>query len=62
VATNANSENVRSRMEASSVGKCEYGAKEDESSTGSVWAAGFHCVMARSRLVGILKHTNHLFP
>jgi hypothetical protein len=26
-ATNANSENARSRMEASSVGKCEYGGK-----------------------------------
>jgi hypothetical protein len=27
------------------------GAKEDESSTGRIWAAGFHHVMARSRLV-----------
>jgi hypothetical protein len=31
------------------------GAKEDESSTGRVWAAGFHHVMARSRLVRVLK-------
>jgi hypothetical protein len=27
------------------------GAKEDESSTGHIWAAGFHHVTARSRLV-----------
>jgi hypothetical protein len=31
------------------------GAKEDESSTGHIWAAGFHHVMARSRLAGVLK-------
>jgi hypothetical protein len=31
MATNANSENARSRMEASSAGKHWYGAKEDES-------------------------------
>jgi hypothetical protein len=37
------------------------GAKEDELSTGCVWAAGFHHVTACSRLVGILKLTNHLF-
>jgi hypothetical protein len=35
-------------------------AKEDESSTGCIWAAGFHHVMAHSRLEGVLKHTNHL--
>jgi hypothetical protein len=34
---------------------------EDESSTGCVWAAGFHHVMARSRLAGVLKLTNCLF-
>jgi hypothetical protein len=37
------------------------GAKEDESSTGCIWAAGFHHVTAHSRLVGILKLMNHLF-
>jgi hypothetical protein len=56
-----NSENARSRIQASCAGKGEYGAKEDESSTGRIWAAGFHHVMARSRLVGVLKVTNHLF-
>jgi len=37
------------------------GTKEDESSTGCVWAAGFHHVMARCRLVHILKLMNRLF-
>jgi hypothetical protein len=36
-------------------------AKEDDSSTGCVWAAGFHHVTARSRLAGVLKLTNSLF-
>jgi hypothetical protein len=36
-----NSENARSITEASSVGKHEYGGKEDESSTGNVWDADF---------------------
>jgi hypothetical protein len=31
------------------------GAKEDESSTGRVWAAGFHRVTARSRLALVSK-------
>jgi hypothetical protein len=31
------------------------GAKEDESSTGHVWAAGFHHVTARFPLAGVLK-------
>jgi hypothetical protein len=31
------------------------GTKEDESSTGHVWAAGFHHVTAHSRLMRILK-------
>jgi hypothetical protein len=35
-------------------------AKEDESSTGRVWAAGFHHVTARSRLARVLKLTNVL--
>jgi hypothetical protein len=42
-------------------GRVSTGAKEDESSTGRVWAAGFHHVTARSRLVGVLKLTNRLF-
>jgi hypothetical protein len=37
------------------------GAKEDESSTGRVWAAGFHYVTARSRLKRFLKVINRLF-
>jgi hypothetical protein len=48
-------------MEASSAGKREYGAKEDESSTWGVWAAGFHHIAARSRLVRVLKLMNPLF-
>jgi hypothetical protein len=47
-------------MEASSAGKRGYGAKEDESSTGRVWAAGFPLVMAHTRVVGVLKFTNRL--
>jgi hypothetical protein len=37
------------------------GAEEDESSTGRVWAAGFHHVMAHSCRARNLKHMNHLF-
>jgi hypothetical protein len=37
------------------------GGKEVESSTGRVWAAGFHHVTARYRLAGVLKFMNHLF-
>ena len=37
------------------------GKKEGESSTGRVWAAGFHDVMARSRLARVFKLTNRLF-
>jgi hypothetical protein len=36
-------------------------AKEDESSTGRVWVAGFHHVTALSRLVRVLKLINCLF-
>jgi hypothetical protein len=43
------------------LGSVSTGAKEDESSTGRIWAAGFHHVMARSRLVGVLKLTDCLF-
>jgi hypothetical protein len=35
--------------------------KEDESSTGCVWTAGFHHVTARSCLACILKLTNSFF-
>ena len=38
-------------MMASLRGSVGTGTKEDESSTGHVWAAGFHHVMARSQLV-----------
>ena len=37
------------------------GTKEDEASTGRVWAAGFHHVTARSRLAHVLKRMNRLF-
>jgi hypothetical protein len=46
---------------ASFAGKHEYGAKEDESSTGRVWAARFHCVMSCSHFACILKLINCLF-
>jgi hypothetical protein len=42
-------------------GSVSTGEKEGESSTGCVWAAGFHHVTARSRLAGILKLTKRLF-
>jgi hypothetical protein len=37
------------------------GTKEDESSTGRVWAAGFHHVTARSGLARVLKRMNCSF-
>jgi len=37
------------------------GTKEDESSTGRVWAAVFHHVTARPRLVRVLKLMDRLF-
>jgi hypothetical protein len=55
-----NSENARSRMETSSLGKREYGGKEDESSTGRVWAAGFHRITTSSRLARVFKLMNCL--
>jgi hypothetical protein len=48
-------------MVASLRGRVGKGAKEDESSTGRVWVAGFHHVKARSRLASVLKLMNHLF-
>jgi hypothetical protein len=38
------------------------GTKEDESSTGRVWAAGFHHVITHYRLARVLKLMNRLFP
>jgi len=52
---------VISRMVASVRGSVDTGAKEDESNTGRVWAAGFHHVTARSRLARVLKRIKHLF-
>jgi hypothetical protein len=37
------------------------GTKEDESSTGRVWAAVFHHVRARSLLARVLKSMNRSF-
>jgi len=37
------------------------GKKEDESSTGRVWAAGFHHVMALSLLARVFKLMNRSF-
>jgi hypothetical protein len=48
-------------MVASSAGSVNTGAKEDESSTGRIWAAGFHHVTARFRLALVLKLMNRLF-
>jgi len=48
-------------MVASLRGSVGTGTKEDESSTGRIWAAGFHHVTARSGLVHILKLMNRFF-
>jgi len=48
-------------MVANSAGKRGYGDKEDEPSTGRVWAAGFHHVTALSRLARVLKLMNRSF-
>ena len=60
-ATNWNSENARSRMVASLRVSVGTGTKEDESSTGRVWAAGLHRVTACSGLGRALKSVNSLF-
>ena len=60
-ATNLNSESTRSRIVASFQGSMAMGTKEDESSTGCVWDAGLHHVMARSCLARVLKLKNNLF-
>jgi hypothetical protein len=41
-------------------GSVSMGAKEVESSTGCIWAAGFHHLIAHSQLMCSLKPTNHL--
>jgi hypothetical protein len=42
-------------------GRVSTGTREDESSTGRIWAAGFRHVMACSLLVGVFKIMNRLF-
>jgi len=42
-------------------GSVGMGTKQDEASTGRVWAAGFHRVTVRSRLARVLKLMNRLF-
>jgi hypothetical protein len=42
-------------------GRVNTGAKEDESSTGHFWAAGFHRVMTHYRLSSVLKLLNRSF-
>jgi len=61
MATKSNSENARSRMVASLSGSLGMGTKEDESSTGHIWAAAFHHDMVRSPLARVLKLMNPLF-
>ena len=61
MATNSNSENASSRMVASLRGNMGTGTKEDESSTGHDWAAGFHHDTVHSRLARVLQLMNRLF-
>jgi hypothetical protein len=61
VATNSNNKKVGSRMMASLQGSMGTGTKEDESSTGHIWAAGFNHITARSRLACVLKLMNRSF-
>jgi len=48
-------------MVASLQGSVGTGTKEDESSTGRVWAAGFHHVTVRFRLARVFKLMKRLF-
>jgi len=48
-------------MVASLQGSVGTGTKGDESSTGRVWAAGFHHITARSGLARVLKIMERLF-
>ena len=59
--SNSNSKSAKSRMVASLQGSMGTGKKEDESSTGCIWAGGFHHVMARSRLARVFKLMDHSF-
>jgi len=59
--TNSNSENARSRIVACLQRSVSTGTKEDESSTGRIWAAGFHHFTARFLLARVLRLMNHLF-
>jgi hypothetical protein len=43
------------------LGSVSMGAKEDASSNGHIWAAGFHGVAACSCLADFLKLVNRLF-
>jgi hypothetical protein len=58
--TNLNSENARSRMVESLRESLGTGTKDDESSTGRVWAAGFQHITALSGLARVLKIMNCL--
>jgi hypothetical protein len=60
-ATNWNSENAKSITMASLGGSVGTGTKEDETSTGRIWAAGFHHFTARSRLARVFQLMNRLF-
>jgi hypothetical protein len=51
VATNLSSNNAGSRMVTSLWGSVGTGTKQDKSSTGCIWAAGFHHVTPHSCLV-----------
>jgi hypothetical protein len=42
-------------------GSVSTGANKDESSTGRIWAAGFHHVTARFDLARVLKFMNRFF-
>jgi hypothetical protein len=42
------------------LGSVGTGTKEDESSAGRFWAAGFHRVTVRSRMVRVFKHMSRL--
>jgi len=59
--TNSNRENTRSRMVESLRGSMGMGTKEDESSTGQIWATGFHHFMTHSHLSHVSKLMNHFF-
>jgi len=62
VAINSNGKNARIRTMASFQGTMGTGTQENESSTGQIWAVGFHHVTACSRLAHVLKLVNHLLP